>query len=62
MNDDAPNFPQYQPPGIPVADRKQSAPLQKLISRMFKPKMRSPKKGLHSNQNVKINHKKVKFY
>lgn len=63
MNDEAPQFPQYQPPvGIPRADRKQSAPLQKLISRMFKGKVRSPRKGLQSNQNVHINHKKVKFY
>jgi hypothetical protein len=63
MSDEAPQFPQYPPPaGIPIADRKQAAPLQKIINRMFRGKVRSPRKGLHSNQNVHINHKKVKFY
>jgi len=62
MPDDL-QFPQYPPSsGIPVADKKQAGPLQKIIGKMFKPKTRSRGKGLHSNQNVKINHKKVKFY
>lgn len=45
-----------------MASRQQAGPLQKIIGRMFKPKMRSKGKGLQSNQNVKINHRKVKFY
>jgi len=58
-----PSFPSYQPPaGIPIADRKQAGPLQKMISKMFKPKMQRRGKALHSNQSVKINHRKVKFY
>jgi hypothetical protein len=66
-DDDVPQFPQYDPPtGIPVASRKQAAPLQKIIGRMFKGRARTTrstgKKGLQSNQNVHINHKKVKFY
>lgn len=63
MSEENPQFPNYQnSPGIPVASRDQAKPLQKMVSRMFKPKVKVPKKGLQSNQNVRINHKKVKFY
>lgn len=62
-DDEVPEFPTYPPPGgLQIATRKQAAPLQKMIGKMFKGKVRSPKKGLQSNQNVHINHKKVKFY
>ncbi len=61
-------FPNYPPPGPPVADSKQSGPLTKMLTKMIAPKLKSrlmgkPRaKGLQSNQNVKIGHKKVKFY
>lgn len=62
-DENPPEFPQYPPPqGLQVADRKQAGPLHKMISKMIRPKIRASKKGLQSNQSVKINHKKVKFY
>jgi hypothetical protein len=59
-----PSLPQY-PPGIPMAERKQQAPMMKMLGRMMSVKL--PKmKGKISPQNVKITHKKkkqtVKYY
>ena len=65
MTDEQPiQFPQYEPPkGIQVADRKQQGPLVKLMTRML-PKRIKPKllgrtrKGIQSDQNVHVKHKK----
>lgn len=64
-NPPSPVFPQYpNPNGLQIADKKQAGPLNKMISRMLPKKLsRAPKsKGIHTNQSVKINHKKIKFY
>jgi hypothetical protein len=60
-------FPQYQPPtGPQLADRKQQAPLVKLMTRMLpkkiKPRLLGKPKGIQSDQNVHVKHKKVRFY
>ena len=60
-------FPQYQPPtGLHVATRKEAAPLQKMIGRMFKPKLptraRRKTKGLRSKQDVHITEKKIAYW
>jgi hypothetical protein len=59
-------FPVY-PAGIPTADRKQAGILNKVMSRMLKPKAkplssRSGRKGLQSKQNITIRHRKQRFY
>lgn len=62
-----PQFPQYTPPpqqGIQVAHPKQGSPLNKLIGRMLPKRFKGPSKGkgIHTNQSVKIKHKKIPFY
>jgi hypothetical protein len=59
------SFPQYA--GIPTADKKQAGILNKVISKMLKPKAkplssRSGRKGLQSRQSVTIKHKKRNYY
>ena len=61
MNEETDKTPVYPPPGPPVADHKQAAPLTKMVNRMLKPKMRMPKiKGLQSDQSVHVKHGKKK--
>jgi hypothetical protein len=62
-----PIFPHYQPPtGLHVATRQESAPLQKAISRMFKPKLKVPirrkGKGLKSKQDVHITESRPRYW
>ena len=58
-------FPHY-PQGIPVAEHKQNSPLTRMLNKGFKPKMKArmfgKMKGLQSDQQVHVKHKKVKFY
>jgi len=57
-------FIQHDPPkptGTPVTDHKTAGPLTKMVSKMLTPKLKMPRgKGIQSNQNVKIGHKKSK--
>ena len=53
-----PVFPEYpRPSGTPIADSKQSGVLAKRISKML-PKMKMPRRGIQSDQNVHVGHKK----
>jgi hypothetical protein len=57
-------FPHYDPPGPPILERKDAAPMIKMISKMARPKMRTRTmgrtKGLQSDQNVHVKHGKKK--
>lgn len=53
------HFPQYPPPGLPVATPQQAKPLLKIMRMMAKPKLR---RGKNNSQNIHIRRKKVKFY
>lgn len=64
---DLPQWPHYEPPnpgGIPVTDYSQSNLLLKAIKTFGKVKpMRRPKKrGLISNDQIAIKHRKPRFY
>ncbi len=57
------NFPQYQPPQTPAATTDQAKPIVRMINKLMQPKLKNPRgKGVQSDQNVHIKHKKVKFY
>ena len=36
-----PVFPHYRPPGIPLVDKAHQKPLDKMIKKMFKPKLKN---------------------
>lgn len=68
MTEEEVQFPHYQPPGTPVATKKEAGPLMKMMTRML-PKKIKPRlmgrvhpKGLQSDQSVHVKHKKVRFY
>ena len=58
------NTPQYPPPtGIPLASTDDAKPMVRMINKMLRPKLKMPRgKGLQSDQQVHVKHKKVKFY
>lgn len=63
MEENPDKTPQYQPPGLTYVDSKDAKGMVRMINKMLGPKLRLPRKGLQSNQNVKIGHKhKVKYY
>ena len=66
MSEEEVQFPKYDPPGIPIADKKQAGPLTKMMNKMLpkriKPRLLGRAKGLQSDQNVHIKQKKVRFY
>lgn len=59
------NFPQYQPPGIPVANSDDAKPIVRMLNKMLKPKFKMPRgRGIQSDQTVHVKHgkNKVKYY
>lgn len=63
MKEDTDRTPVYQPPGIPLATTDDAKPMVRMINKMLRPKFKMGRtKGIQSNQNVKIGHKKKVTY
>lgn len=61
MNENPDKTPLYQPPHIATSD--EAKPIVRMLNKMLKPKFKMPRgKGVQSDQNVHVKHKKVRFY
>jgi hypothetical protein len=63
MNETTDKTPTYQPPAPPLATSDQAKPIVRMLNKMLRPKFKMPRgKGVQSDQQVHVKHKKVRFY